>query len=187
MGWNVHPDVYTSDFHNSVPFRLWEKTSVHSQEMWGLASLAFLETTVMLYSQMENHFPRTVALKGLVFSSSHLSAYHISCMNIRIWWNLTLAYADMESVTQMSVAIQAQIDTGEVSLFVCSCLPTSVHSLKFLKENKEHAPVILTFLYRNTLSLSGKCLFLNNRVPDLYNYNWLSSAFIRNYSAGWQG
>lgn len=43
---------------------------------------------------------------------------------------------------------QYDIYTGEVSFCVCSCLPTSVHSLKFPKENKELVPVILSFLYK---------------------------------------
>lgn len=77
------------------------------------------------------------------------------------------------------------IYTRDGSLCVYSCLSISVHCPKFLKENKELAPVILIFLYRNTLSLSGKCFSLNNRVTDPYNFNWLSSVFIRNYSAGW--
>lgn len=87
-----------------------------------------LETTVMLYLQMENHFPWAVALKGLVFFFSHVSAHHISCMNIRTWRNLTLACADMELVTQMTVATStSMVLTQEkwVFVYVRVCLPLS--------------------------------------------------------------
>lgn len=112
---------------------------------------------------MENHFPLDSGSQRFGFFLSHVSAHHISCMNIRIWINLTLACADMESVTQMTMH-KYGIYTGGVSLCLCSCLPTSDHSLKILKENKELAPVILSFMYRNTLSLSGKCFSLNEML-----------------------
>lgn len=122
------PWCFIQDFHNSVPFRLWEKTSICSQEMWGLASPAFWKQQwwVTLFSQMENHFPLGSDSQRFVFFFPHVSAHHISCMSIRIWRNLTLACADMESVTQMTMATSTNmISTQEewVWLYVLVCLP----------------------------------------------------------------
>lgn len=154
---------YTSDFHNSVPFRPWEKSSVRSQEMWALASLALWKQLWCFTCRRKIISPEqwlSGFAKGLVFFllPCKCTPYFMHEHKDMKKSNTGMCRHGTGHPDDRGYKHKYGIDTGEMSFCVCSCLPTSVHSLKFLKENKELAPVILSFLYKTLFLVNA---FLN--------------------------